>query len=253
MTNPFFSWMGGKRRLAKHILPDFPDHECYVEPFAGAAALFFKKQPTKVEVLNDVNGDLVNLYRVVQHHLEEFVRQFKWSLISRTMFKWLNDTNISGLTDIQRAARFYYLQQMSFGSKITGRTFGTATTSAPKLNLCRLEETLSMAHLRLSRVYVEQLDWQECFRRYDREHTLFYMDPPYWETTGYGVDFPFEHYERMAELARTAKGKVIISINDHPDIRRVFAGFRMKELTLAHTVGGNKSSKMAGELVIYNW
>lgn len=253
MTNPFFSWMGGKRRLAKHILPDFPDHECYVEPFAGAAALFFKKQPTKVEVLNDVNGDLVNLYRVVQHHLEEFVRQFKWSLISRTMFKWLNDTNISGLTDIQRAARFYYLQQMSFGSKITGRTFGTATTSAPKLNLCRLEETLSMAHLRLSRVYVEQLDWQECFRRYDREHTLFYMDPPYWETTGYGVEFPFEHYERMAELARTAKGKVIISINDHPDIRRVFAGFRMKELTLAHTVGGNKSSKMAGELVIYNW
>lgn len=253
MTNPFFSWMGGKRRLAKHILPDFPDHECYVEPFAGAAALFFKKQPTKVEVLNDVNGDLVNLYRVVQHHLEEFVRQFKWSLISRTMFKWLNDSTTSNLTDIQRAARFYYLQQMSFGSKITGRTFGTATTSAPKLNLCRLEETLSMAHLRLSRVYVEQLDWQECFRRYDREHTLFYMDPPYWETTGYGVDFPFEHYERMAELARTAKGKVIISINDHPDIRRVFAGFRMKELTLAHTVGGNKSSKMAGELVIYNW
>uniref|UniRef100_A0A6M3KPT3 site-specific DNA-methyltransferase (adenine-specific) n=1 Tax=viral metagenome TaxID=1070528 RepID=A0A6M3KPT3_9ZZZZ len=245
--------MGGKRRLAKHILPEFPAHECYVEPFAGAAALFFKKQPTKVEVLNDVNGDLVNLYRVVQHHLEEFVRQFKWSLVSRTMFNWLNDTDVSTLTDIQKAARFYYLQQMSFGGKISGRTFGTATTSAPKLNLCRLEETLSMAHLRLSRVFVEQLDWEACFKRYDRPHTLFYMDPPYWQTTGYGVDFPFENYERMAELARTAQGKVIISINDHPDIRKAFAGFRMQELTLAHTVGGNKSAKQAGELVFFNW
>ncbi|WP_345861243.1 DNA adenine methylase [Shewanella algae] len=118
MSNkPFFSWMGGKRRLAKHILPEFPEHECYVEPFCGAAALFFMKMPTKVEVINDVNSDLVNLYRVVQHHLEEFVRQFKWALISREMFKWLDDTPVETLTDIQRAARFYYLQQMGFGAK----------------------------------------------------------------------------------------------------------------------------------------
>ena len=67
------SWL-----LASRILPLFPDHGCYVEPFCGAAALYFLKVPAKVEVLNDVNGELVNLYRVVQHHLEEFVRQFKW-------------------------------------------------------------------------------------------------------------------------------------------------------------------------------
>ncbi len=78
MAKPIIPWIGGKRRLAKHLLPLFPAHGCYVEPFAGGAALFFMKEPSKVEVPNDINGELINLYRVVQHHLEEFVRQFKW-------------------------------------------------------------------------------------------------------------------------------------------------------------------------------
>ncbi len=85
---PIIPWLGGKRRLAPFILPLFPDHTCYVEPFAGAAALFFLKEPSEVEVINDINGELVNLYRVVQHHLEEFVRQFKWALTSRKVFEW---------------------------------------------------------------------------------------------------------------------------------------------------------------------
>jgi len=98
---PLVPWIGGKRRLVKHILPMFPEHTCYVEPFCGAAALFFAKAPAKAEVLNDVNGDVVNLYRVVRHHLEEFVRQFKWSLTSRQIFKWLQATPSETLTDIK--------------------------------------------------------------------------------------------------------------------------------------------------------
>ncbi len=108
---PIIPWIGGKRRLADRLFPLFPKHSCYVEPFAGGAALFFLRPvPADVEVLNDVNGDLVNLYRVVQHHLEEFVRQFKWALSSRQVFRWLQETRPETLTDIQRAARFYYLQ-----------------------------------------------------------------------------------------------------------------------------------------------
>ncbi|SEJ50244.1 D12 class N6 adenine-specific DNA methyltransferase [Azotobacter beijerinckii] len=130
-----------------------------------------------MEVLNDINGDLVNLYRVVQNHLEEFVRQFKWALSSRQVFKWLQITRPETLTDIQRAARFYYLQQSAFGARVDGQTYGTATTTPPGLNLLRLEETLSAAHLRLSNVYIEHLPWQDCLRRYDREHTLFLHGP----------------------------------------------------------------------------
>jgi DNA adenine methylase len=250
-SKPIFSWIGGKRRLAKHIIPEFPEHECYVEPFCGGAALFFMKEPVSVEVINDVNSDVINLYRVVQHHLEEFVRQFKWLLISRQMYQWLSDTPVETLTDIQKAARFYYLQQMGFGGKVDGRTFGTGTTKAPNLNLLRIEETLSQAHLRLSRVFVEHLDWKKCIHKYDRPHTLFYLDPPYWETEGYGVNFPFSEYEAMAEKAKNSQGKVIISINNHPDIRNVFAGFRMKEVNLRYSL--NNKSKTSGELIIFNW
>ena len=126
---PIVPWIGGKRRLAKHILPLFPEHTCYVEPFCGAAALYFMKEPAKVEVINDINGELVNLYRVVQHHLEEFVRQFKWALSSRQIFKWLQATPTEPLTDIHRAARFYYLQRSAFGGKVDGQTFGVAATA----------------------------------------------------------------------------------------------------------------------------
>jgi len=249
---PFFPWMGGKRRLAKHILPEFPEHQCYVEPFCGAAALFFMKDPAKVEVINDINNDVINLYRVVQHHFEEFVRHFKWSLVSRELFKWLNQTPAETLTDIQRASRFYYLQRMSFGGQTRNRSFGVSATNPPMLNLLRLEEDLSQAHLRLSRVFVEHLDWAKCIEKYDRPNTLFYLDPPYWETAGYGVDFPFEQYERMAKLAGDIDGRMVISINDHPDIRRVFGGLRMKAVNLRHTVGG-RGGTQARELIFFNW
>lgn len=147
MATPIIPWIGGKRRLARRILPLFPAHTCYVEPFCGAAALFFSKAPAKAEVLNDINGELVNLYRVVQHHLEEFLRQFKWALTSRQIFKWLQAQPPEPLTDIQRAARFFYLQKQAFGGKVEGQTFGVATTAPPRLNLLRLEEgSLTPAH-----------------------------------------------------------------------------------------------------------
>lgn len=252
-AQPIIPWIGGKRRLADRIFPLFPRHSCYVEPFAGGAALYFLRPvPAEVEVLNDVNGDLVNLYRVVTHHLEEFVRQFKWALSSRQVFKWLQETRPETLTDIQRAARFYYLQQSAFGGRVDGQSYGTATTQPPGLNLLRIEESLSAAHLRLSNTYIEHLTWQDCFRRYDRPHTLFYCDPPYWQTEGYGVPFGFDQYEQMAEVLGQIKGKAIVSLNDHPDIRRVFSRYHIESTDITYTVGGGKGSE-AREVLIFSW
>jgi DNA adenine methylase len=252
MATPIIPWIGGKRRLADHLIPRFPAHECYVEVFAGGAALYFMRPPAKVEVINDINGELVNLYRIVQHHLEEFVRQFKWALTSRQVFRWLQDTIPETLTDIQRAARFYYLQQNCFGGKVEGQSFGTATTSPPGLNLLRLEETLSAAHLRLSNTFVERLDWKTCIDKYDRPHTLFYLDPPYWQTEGYGVPFAFGEYEEMARRLRDLKGKAIVSLNDHPDIRVAFDGFHIETVDINYTVGGGKGA-CRKEVVIFSW
>ncbi|EAN6632871.1 DNA adenine methylase [Salmonella enterica] len=247
---PIVPWIGGKRRLAKHILPLFPAHTCYVEPFCGAAALYFLKTPSKTEVINDINGELVNLYRVVKHHLEEFIRQFKWALVSRQIYKWLQDTPEETLTDIQRAARFYYLQKQTFGGKVADHTFGTSTTSAPRFNLLRIEEELSMAHLRLSRTLIEHLDWHQCIERYDRPHTLFYCDPPYWGTEGYGVEFGLENYEHMADLAHRIKGKMIISVNDIPEMRQVFNGLNIHSVEINYSLAGKGTPRR--ELIISN-
>ena len=253
-SKPLIPWIGGKRRLAAHILPVFPEHSCYVEPFSGAAALFFLKDPSKVEVLNDVNTDLVNLYRVVQHHLDEFVRQFRWSLASRKIYGWLKSTEPATLTDIQRAARFFYLMKCGFGGKVESQTFGTATTSPPRLNLLRLEEDLSAVHLRLHQVVIEQLDWAECVRRYDRQHSLFYMDPPYWGTEGYDVSFDLGQYDKMAALLHSIKGRAVVSVNDIPEMRKAFAGLKMRELSIRYSVGGGtKPRRSTGELLITNF
>lgn len=253
MAKPIIPWMGGKTRLAKHILPMFPEHQCYVEVFAGGAALFYKKEPSKVEILNDINGELVNLYRVVQHHLEEFLRQFKWALTSRQMFAWEQMKNPETLTDIQRAARFYYLQKLCFGGKSSSQTFGTAASSKPRLNLLRIEEDLSDAHLRLTGVNIERLDWFKVIEKYDRDYTFFYLDPPYLDTACYGVEFGLEQYELMADLARTIKGKMLISINDHEAIRDIFKGLNSKQLKINYTVGGGQNKKPSNELLISNW
>jgi DNA adenine methylase len=254
VPNPIIPWPGGKRRLLKHLYPHFPVHECYVEAFAGgAAALLMRQRPAPVEVLNDANGELVNLYRVVRHHLDEFIRQFRWSLVSRQMFEWTQMERPETLTDVQRAARFYYLQKLAFGGKVQGQNFGYVATQGVKLNLVRIEEELSGVHLRLATVIIEHGPWREVVARYDRPATLHYLDPPYWQTEGYGIDFPFSEYEGIADFMRAAQGKVVLSINDHPDIRRVFDGFNIIPLQIRYTVGKEGRGDAAGELIIKSW
>jgi len=222
-----------------------------VEPFCGGAALYFRKDTSKVEVINDINGELINLYRVVKNHLEEFVRQFKWALSSRQIFEWQKSTPAEVLTDIQRAARFYYLQHMAFGAKVEGQTFGTATTAPAGINILRLEETLSAAHLRLACTTIEHLGWVECIKKYDRPHTLFYLDPPYWGTQGYGVDFGLEQYDVMASLARSIQGNMIISVNDIPEMRQAFSGLHFETVSLKYSLG---NQSLAGhELIVRNF
>jgi DNA adenine methylase len=253
MAHPIVPWPGGKRRLLKQLLSDIPEHSSYVEVFGGGAALLLAKAPAPAEVLNDIHGELVRLYRCVQHHLDELVRQFRWALASREMFRWAQMQRPETLTDIQRAARFYYLQKLAFGGKVAGQSFGTSTTQPPRLNLLRIEEDLSQAHLRLARVTVENLSWRECIARYDGPETLFFLDPPYWQVMGYGGEFGRAEYDALAEAMRGMEGRAILTINDHADMRRAFAGFRRRRIGISYTVGGGKRAKAASELIVRSW
>ncbi len=158
------------------------------------------------------------------------------------------------MTDIQRAARFYYLQHHAFGAKRYGQYFGTATTGkAP--NLLRIEESLSEAYIRMAGTYIENLSWTDCFKRYDRPHTFFYADPPYWKMAGYNVEFGIDQYQLLAELMQSAQGKVMVSLNDHEEMREIFKDFKIKTLNIKYSVGfpDKSRSKSSSEMVIMNY
>lgn len=254
IKSPLAGWMGGKWQLSKQIVPLIPEHECYAEPFAGAAWVLFRKPPSASEVINDINRDIVTLYRVLQHHLDEFIRYFRWVLVSRDEFeRWLK-VHPDTLTDIQRAARFYYLQKSCFAGRIVAPTFGTATTRPPRLNLLRIEEELSAAHLRLARVYVENLPYRDLIASYDRPVSFFYVDPPYWGCEDYygKALFGREDFRSLAEQLKSIRGQFILSLNDVPDVRKIFSGFDIRSVQCTYSCS-RSAPKRADEVLIANF
>lgn len=248
---PYF---GGKSRLAKNIIARFPEHQCYVEVFAGAANVFFAKEARGTEVINDLDLDLVTLYRTVKHHPEELHRQFKYVLISRDEFSRLLQVNPDTLTDIQRAARYLYLQRMCFGGRSKGRSFGTSTTGVPRLNLFTLQRLLEEAWLRLSQVMIECLDFRDLIHRYDREHTLFFLDPPYWKFNCYEHNFAEKDFYDLAEVLAGIKGRFMMTINDTPEVREIFKRFWIEEVELKYSMSKKEGSRaqIRTELLIGN-
>ena len=112
---------------------------------------------------------------------------------------------------------------------------------------------MSAAHLRLHHTYIEHLAWDDYIRRYDRPHTLFYCDPPYWGTEGYGVGFGLDQYDKMAELARSIQAKMIISVNDIPEMREAFEGLTISTVGINYTVGGSGRGGDKQELIVRNF
>ena len=250
-----FPWVGSKRRLSKEIIARLPAHECYCEPFCGSAAVFFRKPPSGVEILNDVCGDIVNFFRVIQRHLPEFLRMFDYTIVARQEFNRLRATPPEVLTDIERAARFYYLQKCSFGGKYASLSFGVETEkNRSHLQRDKMRQDLTAACARLERVQIERLPWQECLRRYDRAYTLFFMDPPYFRQTGYGVEFGAEEYTQLAHAMRTMQGKAALTINDCPEMRAAFDGLHVTELRSQYSICRNRTDKpQCTELLITNY
>lgn len=248
------AWLGGKSRLADRIIEKMPAHQTYCEVFAGAAWVLFKKPESKVEIINDINSDLVNLYRCVKHHLGELVTQFRWMLVSRDEFDRFLATPADALTDIQRAARFFYLAKSCFGARIVRPTFGISATGAPRLNLLRIEEELSEAHLRLARVFIENRPYDQVIQRFDKPGTLFYVDPPYWDCEndyGPGV-FSREDFGRLAQLLGAVKGRFILSLNDTPGVRDTFANFRIEAVRTRYSISA-RAKQEASEVLISNF
>ena len=251
MVGPL-SYIGGKNRLAKQVIEIFPKHATYVEAFAGGAQVLFHKEPSKVEVLNDLDGEIVNFFRVCQSHHEELVRYFRFVLVSRTWFNLLRATDPASLTDIQRAARYLYLLKNCFASLVRNPVYHRNVVQPPGFNLERLPELLENAHKRLERVQIENAPYDEILTRFDRPTTLFYLDPPYWGRKLYRYNFGTADFEKLAQVLGKVRGKFVLSLNDVPEVRALFRRFLIKGVEL-HYTSQRAAARRYREVLITNF
>jgi DNA adenine methylase len=230
------AYVGGKRRLAAALMLLFPDHRTYVEPFAGGAQVLFAKPPSPVEILNDLSGDVINFFRVCQYHPRELVRWLQHAPASRALWGLCQRQDPDTLTDVQRAARFLYLQKNSYGGLIVKQAYHYCIAKPSNYNPESLPTLIEAVSRRLARVQLECWPYEKILERYDRPRTFFYLDPPYVGVKIYKFNFADEDYGRLADRLRALKGKFLLSINDHPVAREAFRDFEMRPLEVHYTV-----------------
>ena len=252
------NWVGGKRLLRKTIAPLIPtDIKSYVEPFGGGAwVLFYKERWADLEIYNDLDGRLVNLFRIVKYHPNAFKEEVKYLLGSREMFmQFMKGTFI---TDIQRAVQFYFLITRSFGGK--GSTFGVTKKSCGGASKSQKNvlDRIDAIHERLDKVLVENRDFEKLIKQYDFEDAFFYCDPPYSKGCGYEVTSTadFDH-ERLRDVLKGIKGRFLLSYDDSPKVRELYKGFEMVEVERLNGInnrqGADRENKIFKELLIANY
>ena len=226
-VRPILRWQGGKSRLLKEIMPLIPPHACYCEPFFGGGAVLFAKDRSSTEVVNDINGNLVALYRNLQFHLPALLGELDWLFAGRQN---LHDFIAQpGLTELQRAARFLLVNRTSFGGNM--HSFGVSKTKGGGvgLNHKQVGKLLQHANERLDGVVVENIPYERCFKNYDSAASFFFIDPPYQNATNGAYDGWDE--KRLTTFRREVgrlKGSWIVTLNDSPFTRSLFRGCNLR-------------------------
>ena len=165
---PVAPWIGGKRNLSKEIIKriELVPHDLYAEPFVGMGGVFLRRpNRARVEVINDWSRDVATFFRVLQRHYVAFLEMMKFQLTTRSEFERLSKTDPDTLTDLERAARFLYLQRVAYGGKVDGRNFGVSLTTPARFDVTRLAPMLEELHTRLAGVVIERLGYAEFIQR----------------------------------------------------------------------------------------
>ena len=250
MRSPI-KWVGGKSRIASKIVQVIPEHTCYVEVFGGAAWVLFRKEPSQVEVLNDIDGELINFFRVVKRDPSGLIEQLEWTLVSREEFERLWNLDPEELDETTRAYRFYYLLMSSWGGELKSARFQTSISDGGGGNrligaLRSAEKRLKDAHQRLQGVIIEHLDWRTCLEKYDDERTFFYLDPPYPRNNCNYVHNmrSFEEHRELFEQLRETKARWLLSTYDKPELQTLFNGFYIRPVSFASGMNGYKNREI---------
>jgi DNA adenine methylase len=205
-------------------------------------------------VINDLNAEVITLFRILQRHYEAFMDMLRWQITSRDHFLRLHRALPETLTDLERAARFLYLQRLTFSGKVGSRSFGVSPTHPGRFDVTKLASMLEAVHERLAGVVIERLPYAQLIERYDRPTTLFYLDPPYWGCEDYYGDGMFApaDFAALATILRGLKGRFMLSLNDLPEVRQTFEGFHMTEVTVTYFANSRSNNKRAAEPLISN-
>lgn len=243
----FIPWVGGKSLLAKKIVSMFPDDfDRYIEVFGGGGSvLFAKDKHASFEVYNDINGQLVNLFRCARFHCGELQREISGYFNSREIFEDIKaQINVRGMTDIQRAAMFYVQIKLSYGAQC--RAYGCDNKNISPEYLTEIEERLKSG----AEVVIENKDFEDLIKVYDRPNALFYCDPPYRTAQKY-YDVPFSDsdHERLKNSLSNIKGRFILSYNDDEYIRELYKDYNITAVERQN----NLSSGTYKELIITNY
>lgn len=216
------AWLGGKGRMVTKLLPLVPQHRIYVEPFGGGGSMLLAREPSAVEVYNDLNSGLVNFFQVLRNkkQFREFHRLASLTPFSREEHDLCNATWHSTDDPVERAHRFFVVARSSFGGMF-GKSWGFGVTNSSRgmagevARWLRAVELLPEVSARLLRVQVEHGDALAVIERYDTPATFFYLDPPYVLSTrksgGYEHEMDDEQHFRLVELLLRVKGKVLLS------------------------------------------
>ncbi|MDR3459564.1 MAG: DNA adenine methylase [Verrucomicrobiae bacterium] len=250
-TKPILRWQGSKTRMLKHILPLIPPHVCYCEPFFGGGAVLFAKERAYTEVINDINGNLVALYRNLQYHLPALMEEIGWLFSSRQNLHDFIDQ--PGVTELQRAARFLLVNRTSFGGDM--HSFGVSKTRGGGVGFDRkkVSDLIGGAHERLNGVVVENISYDRCLKNYDSKDSFFFIDPPYENATNGGYKgWDQKQLATFRQDVGRLQGDWIVTLNDSPFTRELFAGCNLKPIVSQNRAVNTRThgSQTFGELII---
>ena len=247
-AKPVIGWPGGKTRLLKYILPLIPAHRTYVEVFFGGGAVFFAKPAAPVEVINDINGDLVAFMRNAKDHCDELLKELDLVLNSRQEFE--DYKKQAGLTEIQRVARWFVRNKLSFSGM--GGDFVITRTQPLSSRQSRLDAIRALSD-RLDRTTIEHRSWEKVLKAYDHPEAFFFMDPPYLDAGGEAYAAWSEAtLKEFATAVRALKGAWMVTFQDCSQIRREFAGCKIKAIERANGIGNTtgKTGRTYKEVII---
>ncbi len=245
-------WKGSKRRVAATLVAALPAHACYVEVFGGGASVLFAKPPAAAEVYNDLNTELVTFFRVVRRHPRELMRELRMIVSAREEFAAFRAARLVSLTDIERAVRFFLLNRWSFAGK--GEHHGTGLKPGGAFQWQSALRSIAAVHRRFRNVVVESLDYTTCLERYDAPGTVFFLDPPYLGTDGYGRPFGVTEHTDLAARAKKLRGKALVTVNDTPVMRRLWAPLPMRRFTTTVNFSAHQARGVPmAQLLIRSW